>query len=70
MHDLYRPGPQHLRAQRVPLIERDPVRFWRALALVLGLVVLGLLVRLVYGAWQPVGAGVQTAGCAGFMAAL
>ncbi|PXW94152.1 serine/threonine protein kinase [Sphaerotilus hippei] len=43
LHDLSHPGPQHLRAQRAPLLERDPARFWRGVALLLGLLVLLLL---------------------------
>lgn len=43
MHDLRNPGPQHLGADRVPMLERDPVMFWRGLALLLALVVLVLL---------------------------
>ena len=48
VHDLHQPGPQHLASARVPLVERDPLRFWRGLALLLGALVLllaGLLVR-------------------------
>lgn len=43
VHDLHTPGPQHLRDQRTPLIERNPVRFWRGLALLLAGVVIVLL---------------------------
>ena len=49
VHDLHQPGPQHLASERVPLLERDPLRFWRGLALLLALAVvalIGLLVRL------------------------
>ena len=49
VHDLQHPAPHHLRAQRAPLIERDPVRFWRGLALVLGLVAVVLVGRLASG---------------------
>lgn len=42
VHDLRAPGAQHLRAQRSPLIERDPVMFWRSLARLLAAAVLGL----------------------------
>lgn len=48
VHELRQPGPQHLRAQRMPLLERDPVVFWRGLALLLAVavvVLLGLLAR-------------------------
>ena len=40
--DLRAPAPQHLNAQRSPLLERNPVLFWRSLALVLALVVVVL----------------------------
>jgi len=49
VHDLRHPGPQHLSSDRVPLLERDPVRFWRGLALVLTLFVVLLLGLLVKG---------------------
>lgn len=42
VHDLRAPGPQHLKAQRSPLLERNPVLFWRSLALLLALVVVVL----------------------------
>ncbi|MES2718357.1 MAG: protein kinase [Pseudomonadota bacterium] len=48
VHDLHQPSPRHLGADRVPLVERDPLRFWRGLAVLLGLLVLllaGLLAR-------------------------
>ena len=48
VHDLRKPSPQHLRSQRLPLIERDPARFWRGLAMGLALalvVLLGLLAK-------------------------
>ena len=47
VQDLRAPGPQHLRAQRSPLLERDPVLFWRTLALLLAL---ALVVVLLSGA--------------------
>lgn len=43
VHELSHPAPQQLAAQRPALIERDPVRFWRGLALLLGLAVVLLL---------------------------
>ena len=46
VHDLQHPASHHLRDQRPPLIDRDPVRFWRGLALVLGLVVVALVGKL------------------------
>jgi serine/threonine protein kinase len=48
VHDLHKPGPQHLQHARAPLLERDPVRLWRSLALLLALalvVLLGLLAK-------------------------
>ncbi len=44
LHDLRRPNPALVPADGLPLIERDPVAFWRGLALVLG----GLCVVLLY----------------------
>lgn len=44
--DLRTPNPRHARTGFRPLAERDPVRFWQAVSLALGLVVLGLLARL------------------------
>lgn len=52
VHDLQHPAAQHLRDQQAPWIERDPVRFWRGLALVLGLVIVALVARLA-GVLQP-----------------
>lgn len=46
VHDLRYPAPQHLRDQQAPWIERNPVKFWRGLALLLGLVVVVLVARL------------------------
>jgi serine/threonine protein phosphatase PrpC len=48
VHDLRAPGPQHLQAQHSPLLERNPVLFWRTLSLGLALVVIllsGVLVK-------------------------
>lgn len=49
VHDLRQPGPQHLRRERSPLLERDPLQFWRSLALLLALAVLLLLGLLAKG---------------------
>lgn len=46
VHDLHVPSSRHLRAQRLPLIERDPVRFWRNLALVLAMALVVVMVRM------------------------
>ena len=43
VHDLRRPGPQYQRHRTLPLMERHPVMFWKAVSLVMGLVVLVLL---------------------------
>lgn len=43
VHDLRAPSAEYLRARRPPLVERHPVAFWRALALLLGLAVVVLL---------------------------
>ena len=43
VHDLRHPGPQYQTHRTLPLIERHPVMFWKAVSLVLGLVVLVLL---------------------------
>lgn len=43
VHDLRTPGARFQRAQRTPLVERDPVLFWKCLSAVLGALVVGLL---------------------------
>jgi len=43
MHDLRAPSAEYLRARRPPLLERSPVQFWRASALLLALAVVVLL---------------------------
>lgn len=48
VHDLHHPAARHLGQDRLPLLERDPLRFWQGLALLLGLLVVvlaGLLVQ-------------------------
>ncbi|WP_295851408.1 bifunctional protein-serine/threonine kinase/phosphatase [uncultured Xylophilus sp.] len=48
VHDLHAPGPQFHRLRPPPLVERDPVRFWQATTVLLGVVAIvlaGLLVR-------------------------
>ncbi|HVK98395.1 MAG TPA: protein kinase, partial [Dongiaceae bacterium] len=47
VHDLKNPNPSYLKADQRPLLEKDPVRFWKGLSLALlliNLVLLGLLV--------------------------
>lgn len=43
VHDLRQPGAQFRQARPVPLMERDPVRFWQAVALLLALTLVALL---------------------------
>jgi serine/threonine protein kinase len=43
VHDLHSPGPQFHGGQRPALIERDPVAFWRVLALVFAASTVALL---------------------------
>lgn len=45
-HDLQHPAPQFNNVQRVPLIERDPVMFWKILSALLGVSSLILLLLL------------------------
>ena len=42
IHDLRHPGREFMERGRPPLVERDPVRFWQAVAAILGLVVVAL----------------------------
>jgi len=46
LFDLRHPNEAFLRSAAAPLIERNPLLFWKALSLVLGLAVLGLLAAL------------------------
>lgn len=50
VQDLRRPGPQYQRQGASPLIERQPLRFWQVLTLLLALAVLVLLWLRVTGA--------------------
>lgn len=50
VQDLRRPGPQYQRQGASPLIERQPLRFWQSLTLLLALAVLVLLWLRVTGA--------------------
>jgi hypothetical protein len=47
--DLRRPNEEFLRATTAPLIERNPLLFWKALSFVLGCAVAGLLLYLRFG---------------------
>jgi serine/threonine protein kinase len=46
VHDLRHPPREFLARQRTPWVERNPLLFWKGLALALGLLALGLLVAL------------------------
>lgn len=43
LYDLRYPSPTFLRKGRAPLLERDPVLFWKGLSLILGTAALALL---------------------------
>lgn len=43
VHDLHAPGPEFLRPDRTPLVQRHPLLFWRAATVVLGVATLVLL---------------------------
>jgi hypothetical protein len=45
VYDLRRPNATFLNKKRVPLIERNPVAFWRAMSFALAILVLVLLAR-------------------------
>ncbi|MFQ3789321.1 protein kinase domain-containing protein [Halomonas sp. A29] len=45
VHELRQPGPAFLKKARPPLIERDPVLFWKGVAALLALLVLVLLLE-------------------------
>ena len=45
-HDLSHPNPEFMRQQRPPLLERNPVAFWRGLSLLLLLINIWLLSQL------------------------
>ena len=42
VHDLHHPNPEFLRTRRPPLLERNPVAFWKGVALMLAVAVLVL----------------------------
>ncbi|RDE18270.1 bifunctional protein-serine/threonine kinase/phosphatase [Motiliproteus coralliicola] len=46
LYDLRNPNPKFLRGPRPPLMDRNPVRFWKSTSFVLALTVVGLLVYL------------------------
>jgi serine/threonine protein kinase len=48
-HDLQSPGPSFHRSRATPLVERDPVRFWRCVALLLALATVFLIGLRVLG---------------------
>ena len=43
VHDLRQPGPAYLARTRAPLSQRNPLMFWRGIALVLAITVIALL---------------------------
>ena len=45
VHDLRHPTEDYLNRKRAPLIERNPVAFWRGVSLILAVVVVVLLLR-------------------------
>ncbi|MEJ8859450.1 protein kinase [Variovorax robiniae] len=48
-HDLRAPGPEFMRERPMPLIERNPVRFWQATTVVLAVAVIVLMGMRVVG---------------------
>lgn len=46
IYDLNHPNPHYLQKNQPPLLERDPVLFWKSLSLVLALLSLSLTVKL------------------------
>ena len=46
IQDLRKPNVKFVTQARLPLLERDPVKFWQGVSLVLGAVVIGLLTRI------------------------
>ncbi|KEQ02657.1 bifunctional protein-serine/threonine kinase/phosphatase [Pseudorhizobium pelagicum] len=47
VHDLSHPNPRFIQGRNPPLVERDPLLFWKMLSVALGLLVLGLLLIVV-----------------------
>jgi hypothetical protein len=45
VHDLRHPSEDYLNRKRAPLLERNPVAFWRGVSLILAIVVVVLLLR-------------------------
>lgn len=46
VHDLRYPNPTFLNKTQAPLIERDPVTFWKSISLILTIIVVTLLIQL------------------------
>ncbi len=46
IHDLRRPNRTFLQKNRPPLLQRDPVAFWKGVSLILTLIVVALLTRI------------------------
>jgi serine/threonine protein kinase len=45
VHDLRHPGEAYLASRRAPLLERNPVAFWRGLCILLAVAIVVLLAR-------------------------
>lgn len=45
IHDLRHPNPAFLNKTRPPLIERNPVAFWKGVSLILSIIIIALLLR-------------------------
>jgi len=43
VHDLRQPNPSFINKHRLPLLERNPILFWKGLALILFLIIVSLL---------------------------
>lgn len=46
LHDLRNPNPDFMRQARAPLIERNPLKFWKGLSFILASSVFGLLIYI------------------------
>ena len=47
IQDLRKPNPKFVMQARLPLIERNPIRFWKGVSVMLGMVIIGLLTQIV-----------------------
>lgn len=48
IYDLQHPNRRYIRTDSLPLLERNPLRFWKSLAVIEGLVLMGLLVWFIH----------------------